>query len=174
MQTVGGFITQTLSGRNMLWGDIDEAIKAERLIRVQRIERLSTICAIFCLVEHFGWFGLYSKMHLLVMRVFHRAWNARPGLIMGYCDSGFGSRRPKSTYSNWSCLKHHLARISDVCVTFLFYECNRHSCNRSFRRIGFCDVSIISKHASWRYRCHAVQSNDDQHWGINSGWNACR
>ena len=48
MQTVGGFITQTLSGRNMLWGDIDEAIKAERLIRVQRIERLS-ICAIFCL-----------------------------------------------------------------------------------------------------------------------------
>lgn len=33
----------------MLWGDIDEAIKAERLTRVQRIERLSTICAIFCL-----------------------------------------------------------------------------------------------------------------------------
>ncbi len=33
----------------MLWGDVDEAIKAERLLRVQRIERLSTICALFCL-----------------------------------------------------------------------------------------------------------------------------
>ncbi|MAR46994.1 MAG: hypothetical protein CMA41_04235 [Euryarchaeota archaeon] len=33
----------------MLWGDIDEAIKAERLLRIQRIERLSTICALFCL-----------------------------------------------------------------------------------------------------------------------------
>ena len=33
----------------MLWGDVDEAIKAERLLRVQRIERLSTVCALFCL-----------------------------------------------------------------------------------------------------------------------------
>ena len=33
----------------MLWGDVDDAIKAERLLRVQRIERLSTICALFCL-----------------------------------------------------------------------------------------------------------------------------
>ena len=33
----------------MLWGDVDEAIKAERLLQVQRIERLSTICALFCL-----------------------------------------------------------------------------------------------------------------------------
>ena len=33
----------------MLWGDVDEAIKAERLLRIQRIERLSTICALFCL-----------------------------------------------------------------------------------------------------------------------------
>ena len=33
----------------MLWGDVDEAIQAERLVRIQRIERLSTICALFCL-----------------------------------------------------------------------------------------------------------------------------
>ena len=33
----------------MLWGDVDEAIKSERLLRVQRIERLSTVCALFCL-----------------------------------------------------------------------------------------------------------------------------
>ena len=33
----------------MLWGDVEEAIKAERLLRIQRIERLSTICALFCL-----------------------------------------------------------------------------------------------------------------------------
>ena len=49
MQTVGGFMTKTRSGRNMLWGDVEEAIKAERLLRIQRIERLSTICALFCL-----------------------------------------------------------------------------------------------------------------------------
>ena len=33
----------------MLWGDVEEAIKAERLLRIQRIERLSTICALMCL-----------------------------------------------------------------------------------------------------------------------------
>ena len=33
----------------MLWGDVEEAIKSERLLRIQRIERLSTICALFCL-----------------------------------------------------------------------------------------------------------------------------
>ena len=33
----------------MLWGDVNEAIKVERLLRIQRIERLSTICALFCL-----------------------------------------------------------------------------------------------------------------------------
>ena len=38
-----------MCGQIMLWGDVDEAIKAERLLRVQRIERLSTICALFCL-----------------------------------------------------------------------------------------------------------------------------
>lgn len=49
MQRVGGFIIKTMSAQFMLWGDVDEAIKAERLLRVQRIERLSTICALFCL-----------------------------------------------------------------------------------------------------------------------------
>ena len=49
MQRVGGFIIKTGSGTIMLWGDVDEAIKAERLLRIQRIERLSTICALFCL-----------------------------------------------------------------------------------------------------------------------------
>ena len=49
MQTVGGFMTKPRSGRNMLWGDVEEAIKSERLLRIQRIERLSTICALFCL-----------------------------------------------------------------------------------------------------------------------------
>ena len=49
MQRVGGFIIKTVSGTIMLWGDVDEAIKAERLLRIQRIERLSTICALFCL-----------------------------------------------------------------------------------------------------------------------------
>ena len=33
----------------MLWGDVEDAIKAERLLRIQRIERLSTICALMCL-----------------------------------------------------------------------------------------------------------------------------
>ena len=49
MQRVGGFFIKTMCAQFMLWGDIDEAIKAERLLRVQRIERLSTICALFCL-----------------------------------------------------------------------------------------------------------------------------
>ena len=49
MQRVGGFFIKTMCGQIMLWGDVDEAIKAERLLRVQRIERLSTICALFCL-----------------------------------------------------------------------------------------------------------------------------
>ena len=42
-------MTKPRSGRNMLWGDVEEAIKSERLLRIQRIERLSTICALFCL-----------------------------------------------------------------------------------------------------------------------------
>ena len=33
----------------MLWGDVEDAIKAERLLRIRRIERLSTICALMCL-----------------------------------------------------------------------------------------------------------------------------
>ena len=49
MQRVGGFFIETMCAHVMLWGDVDEAIKAERLLRVQRIERLSTICALFCL-----------------------------------------------------------------------------------------------------------------------------
>ncbi|MEC7180272.1 MAG: hypothetical protein VXW36_02685 [Candidatus Thermoplasmatota archaeon] len=49
MQRVGGFFIKTICGQNMLWGDVDEAIKAERVLRVQRIERLSTVCALFCL-----------------------------------------------------------------------------------------------------------------------------
>tara|TARA_B100000035_G_scaffold289302_1_gene275597 strand:- start:682 stop:2493 length:1812 start_codon:yes stop_codon:yes gene_type:complete len=49
MQRVGGFFIKTMCAQFMLWGDVDEAIKAERLLRVQRIERLSTICALFCL-----------------------------------------------------------------------------------------------------------------------------
>lgn len=49
MQTVGGFFIKTMPAAIMLWGDVDEAIKAERLLRIQRIERLSTICALFCL-----------------------------------------------------------------------------------------------------------------------------
>lgn len=49
MQRVGGFFIKTMCAQIMLWGDVDEAIKAERLLRVQRIERLSTICALFCL-----------------------------------------------------------------------------------------------------------------------------
>ncbi len=49
MQRVGGFFIKTMRAQFMLWGDVDEAIKAERLLRVQRIERLSTICALFCL-----------------------------------------------------------------------------------------------------------------------------
>ena len=49
MQTVGGFFIKTMPATIMLWGDVDEAIKAERLLRIQRIERLSTICALFCL-----------------------------------------------------------------------------------------------------------------------------
>ncbi len=49
MQTVGGFFIKTMPALIMLWGDVDEAIKAERLLRIQRIERLSTICALFCL-----------------------------------------------------------------------------------------------------------------------------
>lgn len=49
MQTVGGFFIETIPATIMLWGDVDEAIKAERLLRIQRIERLSTICALFCL-----------------------------------------------------------------------------------------------------------------------------
>lgn len=49
MQTVGGFMTKTPVRQLMLWGDVEEAIKAERLLRIQRIERLSTICALMCL-----------------------------------------------------------------------------------------------------------------------------
>ena len=49
MQRVGGFFIKTMCAQFMLWRDVDEAIKAERLLRVQRIERLSTICALFCL-----------------------------------------------------------------------------------------------------------------------------
>ena len=49
MQRVGGFFIKTMCAQFMLWGDVDEAIKAERLLRVQRIERLSTTCALFCL-----------------------------------------------------------------------------------------------------------------------------
>ena len=49
MQTVCGFMTKTPVLQLMLWGDVEEAIKAERLLRIQRIERLSTICALMCL-----------------------------------------------------------------------------------------------------------------------------
>ena len=49
MQIVGGFMTKTPVRQLMLWGDVEEAIKAERLLRIQRIERLSTICALMCL-----------------------------------------------------------------------------------------------------------------------------
>ena len=49
MQTVGGFMTKTPVRQLMLWGDVEDAIKAERLLRIQRIERLSTICALMCL-----------------------------------------------------------------------------------------------------------------------------
>lgn len=49
MQTVGGFMTKTPVRQFMLWGDVEDAIKAERLLRIQRIERLSTICALMCL-----------------------------------------------------------------------------------------------------------------------------
>ena len=49
MQIVGGFMTKTLVRQLMLWGDVEDAIKAERLLRIRRIERLSTICALMCL-----------------------------------------------------------------------------------------------------------------------------
>ncbi|MCH1443687.1 MAG: hypothetical protein L7U53_07445 [Candidatus Poseidoniaceae archaeon] len=42
-------MTKTPVRQLMLWGDVEEAIKAERLLRIQRIERLSTICALMCL-----------------------------------------------------------------------------------------------------------------------------
>ena len=49
MQIVGGFMTKTPARQLMLWGDVEDAIKAERLLRIRRIERLSTICALMCL-----------------------------------------------------------------------------------------------------------------------------
>ena len=35
MQIVGGFMTKTPVRQFMLWGDVEEAIKAERLLRIQ-------------------------------------------------------------------------------------------------------------------------------------------
>ncbi|MDA8623405.1 hypothetical protein N9L38_03955 [Candidatus Poseidoniales archaeon] len=53
-------MTKTPVRQLMLWGDVEEAIKAERLLRIQRIERLSTICALMCLsLEPYGWLGLH-------------------------------------------------------------------------------------------------------------------
>ena len=49
MQIVGGFMTKTLVRQLMLWGAVEDAIKAERRLRIRRIERLSTICALMCL-----------------------------------------------------------------------------------------------------------------------------
>ena len=151
----------------MLWGDVDEAIKAERLLRVQRIERLSTVCALFCLsgaiwlawpVLKDAFVGAASLLTGLGMPVLVLLW----GIVIQ--DLILDDPRARTRIG---------AASSIIWPVFLMFSLRSFLKYSRYRgiiavcRIGLFDVPNISKYTERRHRRHAFQGNDDRDWSID-------